>query len=103
MLGMSDLTFLFYHSDLNIQHCFLRFFCDDKYTCFFLVSNQVAKSLTLKMVKQPTTLKTLMQKILELNSGVKNFTFSILSSLEPNFFTTFLVMWQINCVQCDVC
>ena len=70
---------------------------------FFLISNQVAKSLTLKMVKQPPTLKTLMQKILELNSGVKNFTFSILSSLELNFFTTFLVMWQINCVQCDVC
>ena len=70
---------------------------------FFLISNQVAKILTLKMVKQPPTLKTLMQKILELNSGVKNFTFSILSSLELNFFTTFLVMWQINCVQFDVC
>ena len=27
-----------------------KYFCDDKYTCCFLISNQVAKGLTLKVV-----------------------------------------------------
>ena len=40
-------------------------------------------------VKQPRTLKTLMQKIL-VGLGVKYFTFSILSSLKLNFFQPFL-------------
>ena len=62
--------FLFYHSDLYIRHCFLFFFCDDKYADFVLISNQVAKGVNVKnglilmqLAKQPPTLKTLMQKV----------------------------------------
>ena len=40
-----------------------------------------------QLAKQPSTLKTLMQKIL-VGYWVKKFTFSILSSLKLNFYTT---------------
>ena len=53
------------HSTLH-----LVFFFYDKYTGFVLISNQVAKGLNVKnglkrkqLAKQPTTLKTLMQKV----------------------------------------
>ena len=62
---------------------------------FFFISNQVDKGLNAKnclkfkqLGKQPPTLKTLMQKVL-VGLRVKNFTFSILSSLKLNFSTTF--------------
>ena len=40
-----------------------------------------------QLTKQPLTLKTLMQKIF-VGLWVKNFTFSIVSSLKLNFSTT---------------
>ena len=60
---------------------------------FFFVSNQDTEGLKLQMAKvkqlakQPLTLKTLMQKIF-VGLWVKNFTFSIVSSLKLNFSTT---------------
>ena len=51
-----------------------------------------------QLAKQALTLKTLMQKIL-VGLWVKNFTFSMLSSLNLNFCTTFFFLVQINCMQ----
>ena len=51
----------------------------------FFISNQVAQGLKNGLkVKQPPTLKTLIQKIL-FGLWVRNFNFSILSSLKLNF------------------
>ena len=60
---------------------------------FFFISNQVAKGLTLKIVWKVSNLlsnlnfKNATVKIL-VTLWVKNFTFSIFSSLKLNFSTT---------------
>ena len=60
----------------------------EKYTRVF-ISNQVTEGLKVKQNFKPLpTLKMLMQTIL-VGLWVKNFTFSILSSLKQNFHTTF--------------
>ena len=51
-----------------------------------------------QLAKQPPTLKTLMQKVL-VGLWVKNFTFSILSSLKLNFFQPFLA--RDNSIVCN--
>ena len=66
------------------------------YTFFFYKQpsrqgSNVKNDLKIKqLAKQTPTLKTLMQKTL-VGAWVKNFTFSILSSLNLNFSTTFLL------------
>ena len=52
-----------------------------------------------QLAKWPPKLKMLMQKNFDFGLWVKNFTFSILSSLKLNFFTSFFGTWQFNCVQ----
>ena len=61
-------------------------------TCFYkqpsCKGSNIKNGLEVKqLAKQPSTLKTLMQKIL-VGLWVKNFTFSILSLLKLNFSTT---------------
>ena len=50
MLGTFDLTVFILSQWSQHLTVLLVFFCDDKYICCFLLSNQVVKGLTLKVV-----------------------------------------------------